>query len=193
MEFEHLQEFDVARKLTDAGRPLKFKVKHSQRQYRLCGFTEKAIDDYFFEDSHGDGGGKKISVSAWTLRTYGITLHYGHLPGIETVSQEDVAKGKKQVVIPLELALLQGADPVQTKGDPNLTAQEIKITTGGRDGPKIEITTWEIKITTGGRDGPKIRQASSRFVKAETVPRFVKLRQDSSRPRRSQDSSGAHP
>ena len=153
MEFEHLQEFDVARKLTDAGRPLKFKVKHSQRQYRLCGFTEKAIDDYFFEDSHGDGGGKKISVSAWTLRTYGITLHYGHLPGIETVSQEDVAKGKKQVVIPLELALLQGADPVQTKGDPNLTAQEIKI-------------------TTGGRDGPKIRQASSRFVKAETVPRF---------------------
>jgi hypothetical protein len=137
VEFKHFQEFDVARKLTDAGRPLKFQAKHNQRRYCLCGFTDVSIDDYLFEDSHGDGGGGMISVKAWTERTYGVVLRYGHLPGIETVPRKDVEKGKKQIVIPLELAQLQGADPVQTRGDPNLTAQEIKITTGGRDGPKI--------------------------------------------------------
>ena len=137
MELEDFRKYNLSRKLTDLVRPLRFKAKHNQRRYSLWGFTEEAIDDYRFEDSHGDGGGGMISVRAWTERTYGITLRYGHLPGIKTVSQEDEAKGKKQVVIPLELAQLQGAEPVQTKGDPNLTAAEIKITTGGRDGPKM--------------------------------------------------------
>ena len=37
-----------------------------------------------------------------------------------------------------EWAQLVGADPVQTKDDPNLTKQEINITTGGREnGPQI--------------------------------------------------------
>ena len=137
VELEDFRKYNLSRKLTDLVRPLRFKAKHNQRRYSLWGFTEEAIDDYRFEDSHGDGGGGMISVRAWTERTYGITLRYGHLPGIKTVSQEDEAKGKKQVVIPLELAQLQGAEPVQTKGDPNLTAAEIKITTGGRDGPKM--------------------------------------------------------
>ena len=110
VELEDFRKYNLSRKLTDLVRPLRFKAKHNQRRYSLWGFTEEAIDDYRFEDSHGDGGGGMISVRAWTERTYGITLRYGHLPGIKTVSQEDEAKGKKQVVIPLELAQLQDAE-----------------------------------------------------------------------------------
>ena len=61
-----------------------------------------------------------------------------------------MANGKKQVVIPLEFAILQGAEPLQTKGDPALTQKEIKITTGGKeDGPHIRaMRILQVGIST---------------------------------------------
>lgn len=135
VRFSDFAECDLARRLRSTDRPLKFSSRVNRVKRSLLGFTDVSIDDFFFEDSHGDGGGGLISVTAWTERTYNIKLRYGHLPGIETVSREEVANGRKQVVIPIELAILQGAEPVQTKGDPELTKKEIKITTGGSMAP----------------------------------------------------------
>ena len=134
------KDYNLAKRLFSPDNPLKFKSKVNNRKYSLIKFTDVPVDEYFFRDSHGDGSGGKISVKQWNERTYGVPLKYGHLPGIETVPFEETEEGggqKKQVVIPLEYAVLQGAQPVQTKGDRSLTDMEIKITTGGRDGPQI--------------------------------------------------------
>ena len=102
----------------------------------MLGFTDKPIGDEYFADDHGDGNGGMISVADWTERTFGVQLKYKQLPGVKTRSDAAVAAGKKQVIIPLELLVLESAQVVQKEEriKEDLTSEEIKITTGGVDG-----------------------------------------------------------
>ena len=86
VRLEDFAACNLAQRLCSSSeRPLKFTSTVNRRKYSLCGFTDEPIDEYYFKDTHSDGSGDLVSVSAWSERTYGVKIKYGHLPGIETV------------------------------------------------------------------------------------------------------------